>query len=61
MNKEQIERLDALTLGLNFNLAVLNSAVKNNDNLEVYSLEHFIEIIYKDSEKIRNIFEDEIP
>lgn len=59
MNEEQIERLDALTLELNNDLAVLKSAVKDNLDLEVCSLEHFVERIYKDSEEIRNIFDSE--
>ena len=60
MNKEQINELDDLTLTLNFDLAILNSAIKDSDNLEVYTLEHFIEKIYLNSEKIRKIFDNEI-
>lgn len=60
MNKEQIIRLDNLTLGLNFDLAILNSAIKDTDNLEVCALNSFVEKIYQDSEKIRNIFDNEI-
>lgn len=60
MNKEQIERLDELSLDLNFDLAILNSAVKDSINLEVCVLNNFVERIYQTSVEIRNIFEDEI-
>ena len=58
MNKEQIEKLDDLTLDINFDLAILNSAVKDSENLEVCTLENFVERIYQNSEKIRNIFDN---
>lgn len=60
MEKEQIEKLDELTLDVNFDLAILNSAIKDSDNLEVCTLESFVERIYQNSKVIRNIFEDEI-
>lgn len=61
MNKAQIEEIDNLTLDLNFDLAVLYSAIKDADEeLEVYMLENFIERIYKISSNIRNIFDNEI-
>jgi hypothetical protein len=59
MDEDQIEKLDTLTLKLNNDLAVLKSAVKDYLDLEVCSLEHFVERIYKDSEEIRNIFNGE--
>lgn len=59
MNENQIDRLDSLTLDLNYDLAILRSAVKDSIDLEVCSLEHFVEKIYKDSEEIRNIFINE--
>lgn len=61
MNKEQIERIDELTMNLNFDLAILNSAVKDFDNLEVCVLDNFVEKIYISSGEIRSIFEDEAP
>lgn len=60
MNKEQIEKLDELTLNINFDLAILAGAVKDYDNLEVCMLEDFVERIYKNSKEIRNIFEEEV-
>lgn len=60
MNKEQIERLDELTLDLNFDLAILNSAIKDTENLEVCALNNFVEKIYQASEETRKIFDDEI-
>jgi hypothetical protein len=60
MNKEQITRLDDLTLKLNFDLAILNSAVKDSENLEVCVLNPFVEKIYQDSEEIRTIFDNEL-
>lgn len=60
MNKEQITKLDSLTLELHFDLAILNSAIKDTDNLETCTLGHFVERIYQDSEEIRNIFDNEI-
>lgn len=60
MAKEQLEQLDILTLSLNFNLAILNSAVKDSENLEICMLESFVEKIYMTSNEIRNIFNNEI-
>lgn len=60
MKKEQIEKLDELTLDVNFDLAILTSAVRDYDNLEVCMLESFMKKIYKNSKEIRNIFEDEV-
>lgn len=61
MNNEQINRLDDLTFNINCDLAILNSAVNNADkDLEVYLLGNFVDKIYEKSQKIRNIFEDEI-
>lgn len=58
MNTNQLTRLDDLTLTLNFDLAILNSAIKDDD-LEICALGSFVEKIYKDSEKIRRIFDSE--
>lgn len=60
MNEEQLQRLDRLTLCLNFDLTILNSALKGNDNLEIFILEDFVEKIYQNSEKIRRIFDSEV-
>lgn len=60
MNKEQINRLDELTLYMNFDLTILNSALKDENNLEVCALGHFVEQIHQKSEEIRNIFVDEL-
>lgn len=61
MNKTQIEELDNLTLDLNFDLAVLYNAIKDADEeLEVYMLENFVKRIYKISNNLRNIFDNEI-
>ena len=60
MNISQIQRLDNLTLEIESNLAILNSAVKANDGLEVCELEDFVSQIYQNSQKIRKIFDDEI-
>lgn len=54
MNEEK--KLDDLTLDLNMDLCVLNSAVNNCDNLEVCCLTNFVERLYKTSEDIRDIF-----
>lgn len=57
MNEENIEKLNNLTLDLNFDLAILNSAISNFDeNLEICMLENFVKDIYKKSEEIRSIF-----
>jgi len=59
MNQESIQKIDDLTLDLNMDLSILNSAVKNFDNdLEVCSLVNFIEKIYKLSDEIREIFDN---
>lgn len=60
MNTNQLQSLDNLTLSLNFNLAILNSAVKDGENLETCMLESFVEKIYMTSNEIRNIFNNEI-
>lgn len=60
MNEEQIQRLDDLTLSLNFSLAILNSALKDYENLEVCILEDFVESLYQNSKKMRKIFDGEI-
>lgn len=60
MNEEQLQRLDRLILCLNFDLTILNSALKGNDNLEIFILEDFVEKIYQNSEKIRRIFDSEV-
>ena len=60
MNKKQIEKLDNLILELNFDLVILNSAVKDYDDLEACMLDHFVEKIYLNSKEIRNIFENEL-
>lgn len=59
MNTDQIKRLDDLTICINFDLAILNSALKDSENLEVCVLEDFVERIYVQSKKIRDIFDDE--
>lgn len=60
MNTKELEELDILTLNINFDLAILNSAIKDSDYLEVYTLTRFVERIYKNSEEIRKIFDNEI-
>lgn len=61
MKEELLEKLDYLTLDLNFDLTILYNAVKNADEkLEICMLENFIERIYKNSEEIRKIFYNEI-
>ena len=59
--KEVIQKLDELSLDLNFDLSVLNSAIKNFDNeLEICHLVNIIEGIYELSKEIRNIFYNSI-
>ena len=60
MNKSQIQRLDDLTMVIVNDLAILNSAVKANEGLEVCELEDFVSQIYQNSQKIRIIFDDEV-
>lgn len=43
MDNKQISKLGDLTLDLYFDLAVLNSAIKISEDLEVCVLENFIE------------------
>jgi len=60
MNKEQINKIDDLTLDINFNLAILKSAIKNDDtDLELCFLEPFVENIYQTSQEIRDMFVNE--
>ncbi len=61
MDNKQIQKLDELSLDLNFDLSVLNSAIKNFDNeLEICHLVNIIEGIYELSKEIRNIFYNSI-
>lgn len=60
MNAQQIDRLDDLTLEIDNNLSILNSAVKDSENLEICSLGSFVENIYSNSKQIRDIFIDEV-
>jgi len=61
MNQELIQRIDELTLDLNMDLSILNSAVRNFDgDLEVCSLVNFVEKIYKLSDEIREIFNNSL-
>jgi len=60
MNETQMSKLDDLTLYLNFDLSILKSSLKDDENLEVCTLTHFVERIYQDSEKIRDIFNNTI-
>jgi hypothetical protein len=59
MNKEQLQKIDWLTLDLNMDLSVLNSAVMSfNDDLQICDLINFVERIYKTSDEIREIFDN---
>lgn len=59
MNKEQIQKIDNLTLDINFNLAILYNAIKDADEkLEIYMLDDFVKNIYENSKEIRAIFEN---
>lgn len=60
MNELKIDKLDELTLNLNFSLAILSSVTRNCDDLEIYMLENFVEEIYKISTEIREIFNNSI-
>jgi hypothetical protein len=61
MDKEKLAKLEALTLYLHFDLAILNSAIKCDDgDLQIYGLEHFVDKIYQNSEEIRKIFAKEL-
>lgn len=59
MNENQTQSLDDLTLAINFDLAILNSAVKDGENLEICMLEDFVEKIYQTSKEVREIFENQ--
>lgn len=61
MNKEKIQKIDNLTMHMNFDLTILYNAIKNADEeLEICMLEHFIKKIYEDSDEIRNIFYNDL-
>lgn len=61
MNQQELQKLDDLTLDLNMNLSILNSAVKNFDNdFEVYDLINIMELIYKNSLEMREIFNSSV-
>lgn len=57
MSNTEIQKLDNLILDLNFDLCILNSALKDDDgDLELCILSRFVERIYKTSNEIRDIF-----
>lgn len=59
MNRNEIEKIDNLTLDLNMDLCILKSAVCCfDDDLEISDLVNFTERIYKTSSEIRQIFDD---
>ena len=60
MNNKELNKLDDLTLMLNFDLSILNSAIRGNENLEICCLESFVERLYQTSEEVRNIFNAEL-
>lgn len=61
MNRNEIEKIDNLTLDLNMDLCILKSAVGCFDNdLEISDLINFTERIHKTSNEIRQIFDDSL-
>lgn len=59
MNKNDVEKIDNLTLDLNMELCILKSAVGCfDDDLEISDLVNFTERIHKISNEIRQIFDD---
>lgn len=57
MNKEQLDKIDELTLYMNMELNILHNALKYTDEeLELVAVSHFVENIYKKSNELRNIF-----
>jgi len=57
MEELKIEKLDDLTLNLNMDLNILNSALKDDTgDLEICSISKFVERIYGDSSSIRELF-----
>lgn len=59
MKKQDLQKLDELTLDLNMDLCVLKSAIMCFDeDLKVDDLTNFVQNIYKTSNKIRDIFYD---
>ena len=61
MNQEQIQKIDNMTLDLNMDLSILNSAVGNaEDDLEVCALVNFVGKIYKLSSEIRDVFDNSL-
>jgi len=57
MDELKIEQLDDLTLSLNLDLNLLNSALKDDyGDLEICAISNFVEKIYNDSNSIRELF-----
>jgi hypothetical protein len=57
MDESKLNKLDDLTLNINLDLSVLNSALKDdNGDLQLCALSNFVEKIYNDSNNIRNLF-----
>lgn len=58
MDANELKKLDDLTLELDMDLNILNSALKSDDeDLEICSLNNFVERIYQKSNEIRNVFD----
>ena len=57
MDEAKFNELDELTLNINLNLCVLNSALKEDyGDLEICAVSNFVEKIYNDSNSIRKLF-----
>jgi len=57
MDDEKLEKLDDLTLSINLDLNILNSALKDDyGNLEMCLVSQFVERIYQNSDEVRKLF-----
>ncbi len=56
MDETTLDKLEDLTLDLNMDLNVLNSALKDDCDLQICSISNFVERIYDISKDIRNLF-----
>ena len=57
MDEAGLRKIDELTLDINFDLCILNNALKyDSGDLEISILSYFVEQIYAKSNEIRKIF-----
>lgn len=58
MNREELDKVESLSIDINTNLCILKNAMTNSDcnDLQIYDLIDFVRRIYDSSNKMREVF-----